>query len=387
MNYFFVLGNHPALSITELYSRLTITTSHYLEPDILLAEVEGGVSVPELIQTIGGTIKAGKIVKKVSNSSSDIFKASLEILKAAPKQGKFNFGLSGYGKFKSNLQSVGLALKQELKKSGVSCRLVVSREKTLSSVVVEQNKLVKGGRELVYINNGQHVLIGITEAVQPFKDLSRRDYGRPARDDYSGMLPPKLAQMMINIGGIKQDDTLFDPFCGSGTIITEALLMGYDFVIGSDISKKAIDDTKRNVKWLQERENNISSPQLFVSDVRKLHAKLGEESVGAVISEGYLGPQRGKFDVKFLQKELVMLYTEALQVLYKLLKPRGTVVLALPAFIRGGEPFLLPLSFGSFKVVGPLVSIKKLPKLTARQTFLYGRDGQKVWREVVVLRK
>jgi hypothetical protein len=63
---------------------------------------------------------------------------------------------------------LGWPLKQALKNEDISCRFVVSKEKTLSSVVVEQNKLVGSGRELVYIGNDRQVMFGVTEAVQPF---------------------------------------------------------------------------------------------------------------------------------------------------------------------------------------------------------------------------
>jgi len=65
--------------------------------------------------------------------------------------------------------------------------------------VVEQNKLIESGIEFCLIVDKNRVFLGKTLVVQPFKDLSKRDFGRPARDDHSGMIPPKLAQMMINL--------------------------------------------------------------------------------------------------------------------------------------------------------------------------------------------
>ena len=122
------------------------------------------------------------------------------------------------------------------------------RSPTLSSVVVEQNKLTTAqGAEIVIVQFDKKLFLGKTIAVQPFKELSFRDYGRPARDDYSGMLPPKLAQIMLNLSGAKPADTILDPFCGSGTILTEAMLMGYQDLVGSDVSSKAIEDTGKNI--------------------------------------------------------------------------------------------------------------------------------------------
>lgn len=48
----------------------------------------------------------------------------------------------------------------------------------------------------------------------------------------------------------KIGDVILDPFCGSGTILTEAMLINYKNLIGADISPKAINDTKKNIEWI-----------------------------------------------------------------------------------------------------------------------------------------
>ena len=128
-------------------------------------------------------------------------------------------------------------------------------------------------------------MIGITRSVQPFDEFSRRDYGRPNRDPRSGMLPPKLAQIMINLSRTQKTATLLDPFCGSGTIIQEALLMGYTQVIGSDISQSAVENTKTNLAWLK-----LKAQQLIVSNVAALAKHVPAQSIDAVVTEPYLGP-------------------------------------------------------------------------------------------------
>lgn len=388
MKYFFVLGNHPALSVAELYSRLPIITGSYLRPDIFLAEVKDTINGEQFLDTIGGTIKMGKIITSIENKPHAIFTTSLDFLRDYPKQGKFNFGLSSYGKLRMDTKSVGLALKQALKNEDISCRFVVSKEKTLSSVVVEQNKLISSGRELVYIGDGNEVMIGATEAVQPFKKLSERDYGRPARDDRSGMLPPKLAQMMINISGAKQYESVLDPFCGSGTVLTEALLMGYTKIFGSDISPKAIEDSRHNIRWTKDMYRLHTNPELQVIDVRQLTRNFKRDSVDAIVTETYLGPQRGVIDILKVSRELTVLYNQALQEMFLILKKGGRAVIALPAFMSNGRPKLLDLHIGKFK------SVEIIPRnldihlgITTLNSFVYGRDDQKVWREIIILEK
>jgi len=86
------------------------------------------------------------------------------------------------------------------------------------------------------------------------------------------MLPPKLAQIIVNLAtGPLPDDkmssicdipadqiipqphlgqTLLDPFCGTGVLLQEAALMGYN-VYGSDLEARMVDYTAQNLAWLE----------------------------------------------------------------------------------------------------------------------------------------
>ncbi|MCF7799223.1 hypothetical protein K9M74_04950 [Candidatus Woesearchaeota archaeon] len=55
---------------------------------------------------------------------------------------------------------------------------------------------------------------------------------------------PKLAKAMINLAGTK---SFIDPFCGTGGLVIEGLLMGLD-AKGSDISAELVNKAKENAK-------------------------------------------------------------------------------------------------------------------------------------------
>ena len=57
----------------------------------------------------------------------------------------------------------------------------------------------------------------------------------------------KLARAMINLIGLKEGETLCDPFCGTGTILLEAEIMGIK-AIGVDFDEKMCDITRQNLK-------------------------------------------------------------------------------------------------------------------------------------------
>lgn len=393
MKYFFVLGTNTTLSVAELGAVLNIKNAKLLASDFLIWETDTEISTESLMKRLGGVIKIGEIKEEVSEAGEDIFLKALtelaKIKKYQSKEGKFNFGFSDYGKYQFNKQNLGLKLKKYFSEEKISSRFVTSREKTLSSVVITQNKLISRGIEFVLIKEGNKILIGETLSVQPFKDLSRRDYGRPARDDQSGMLPPKLAQIMINLAQVQNyNDVIVDPFCGSGTILSEAILAGYKHLFGSDVSPRAIDDTYKNISWIKElydvKDVNI---KILVKNVVNLSKFIKAGLAEAVITEPFLGPQRGLIDFKTVARNLEELYSLALKEFQIILKRGGRVVMIWPLFY--GQKPITPI-YDGFKIVNMIpdgLRESEFIKKHNRETIVYGRPGQKVYREIVVLEK
>ena len=406
MKYFFILGSNPALSLAELSAVFDLAENpkeFKLLDNVLMLELDNDINPATLIKRLGGTIKIGQI-EKTANRYIDQTDKIIKMLK--PGTNKFKYGFSYYGPGKFNIKDLAMKIKSHLREQKISCRWVTSREKTLSSVVVEQNKLTGPGLEIVLIADAKNLYIGKTLAVQPFKELSYRDYGRPERDNQSGMLPPKLAQIMINLAlspspyegeGRPARNTLacetdggeviLDPFCGSGTVLTEALLMGYKNIIGSDKSARAVNDTRKNIKWISDKftadDSRLTIYELSAAELTK---KIKSKSINAIITEPYLGPQRGKINIKQTVAELNKLYSNAIKQFTKILKPKGKVVMIWPIFNK--NIFLNPLING-FKIQSPIpenLRKNKTIKLTDRNTIIYGRPDQRVWREIVILK-
>ena len=433
MKYFFVLGKNPSLSIAEICAIFPEAQNGKIaSSDIFILETDK-LDAEQIIKRMGGIIKIGIIEKEGDKEEKQIIE-SIKIMAKPAGTGKFNFGISNYSKHKINIKKIGMEVKSWLRARDISCRWVISREPTLSSVVVEQNKMTSGGLEAALLPAENKLLIGRTLTVQPFKELSRRDYGRPARDDYSGMLPPKLAQIMINLalpfstkggmGNLYSSVKILDPFCGSGTIITEAMLMGYNNLTGGDISQKAIEDTKKNIEWiktnyeLQTLPNlpafpagrQVNNCELLNIDATKISQKINQNSIDAIITEPYLGPQRGERNFKNITRELEKLYSAILIEFKKILKPAGKIVMVWPIFLNaplikpafpvgrqeedkvilkdaGGLIFLNP-SLNGLKIISPIpekIKKNKNIKLTPRNTIVSGREGQKIWREIIIL--
>ena len=390
MNYVFILGHNPKLSTAEILAVLPQAKIIDQGSSFLILSFDAAGDDNQyfyrLINRLGGTIKIGEIL-----GSQISRKVTVEKLKQIQKESKLNFGLSYYDCSKDNL---GMEIKKELKASGVSCRLVTSRDKILSSVVVAKNQCAE------FLVLGKKWL-GLTLAIQNFEDYSTRDYGRPARDLLSGSMPPKLAKIMINLGQVPSAGKILDPFCGSGTVLQEGILMGYQMV-GSDISEKAVRDSKENMEWLANKSNfnppsggqipnfksqnfNPTIPPLekgrlggvFQSDIKEISKKVS--AVDAIITEPYLGPPlKGKEKLEQLRKimaELSKLYLDAFAELRKVLNNQGKIVIVFPAFRIGKEILELPI----------LPQIKKLGFTQLnKDKLIYSRPDQKLWRQVFV---
>ena len=59
---------------------------------------------------------------------------------------------------------------------------------------------------------------------------------------------------------VKKNETLLDPFCGTGGILIEAGILGIN-IIGSDIDKKLVYGCKENLNFY-----NINNSARFLCD-------------------------------------------------------------------------------------------------------------------------
>jgi tRNA (guanine10-N2)-dimethyltransferase len=77
-------------------------------------------------------------------------------------------------------------------------------------------------------------------------------------------MPSKLARCMINLTRTKPNTLLLDPFCGTGSVMIEAALIGCH-VLGFDIQRRMTTGCRKNLKHY-----HISAEGLVIADSRKL---------------------------------------------------------------------------------------------------------------------
>ncbi|PIR75931.1 MAG: hypothetical protein CO030_02030 [Candidatus Magasanikbacteria bacterium CG_4_9_14_0_2_um_filter_42_11] len=368
--YAFQLGRQKDLSheeIAAVFTQKHIRIAHTrLVGEFLLLSVETPIDAKELMQQLGGTKLIGEKLDPKGNAEDTVF----AYLHALPSDQKLHFSLSGG----THASKLAIAVKKKLKKIGRSVRYV----ETKNTATILHNNLVEKGSHLTIIDN----VVYITRAIQPFEEMSERDYGRPSIDDKSGMLPPKLARMMINLAMPEKENTLLDPFCGSGTLLGEAISLGFEHIIGSDISDRAIDDSKKNIAWLRDNfKYTLSHVHIFESDIRSLSEDMLQQKVDIIATEPYMGiPRTGHEQKVFLQKqteELKQLYIDAFRIFKKIIKPDGCIIFVIPRF-RYKEEWITVDCQRDIEKLG----FRLTPYEQSDMPLVYARDEQFVAREI-----
>lgn len=298
------------------------------------------------------------------------------------------------------LKRLGLEMKRELKTFGVASRCVLPQQNTLSlsSVVVEKNGLLKqGGIELLLIQHPNCIRVYTTKAVQPFEAFSSRDYGRPRRSMTIGMLPPKIARMMVNISNAPslKHAFLLDPFCGTGTILQEAILLGISSVTGGDISDASLKATHANMDWLKKNISYAGGTIIDIQhcDARKLQSCFPSHVFDAIVTETYLGPILQKDAVISLSaiQDIERLISDSFASFKNVLKLGTRIVIAVPCWpSRSGVAFLPTLHEAARKngftpITHLLLAPFNLPSLK-RDSIVWYREGQRVGREICVFK-
>lgn len=333
----FIFGRTPQLSLLELQSFYP-TAALLIEGVCIVSE---DVDAQKMIHLLGGTVKIVDIVSKTQKLDTDLYFS--ELVKHV-QDGHITFGISAYGR--AHVASTALtACKKLLSQRGISTRYIETKHnETLSSVVISKQQVT----ELVLIGDATAYFIGITRAVQDFEDWNTRDFGRPAPDPKAGMLPPKVARMIVNIAlsgsNLSPDHhpMLLDPFCGVGTIVSESLLRGAN-TVGSDISKTAVSNAKKNVEWLRRQYSSIDPlyANIIVADATHLSGHIASQSIDAIATEPFMGETVDSKDaakltadkVKNVLKGLEKLYIGSLREWIRLLKPGARVVMAMPVYM------------------------------------------------------
>lgn len=423
-----ILGRQAELGLAELESLYGADAVQAVGSQAALVDVD-----PQLLafNRLGGSVKFCKLLEVLdTNSWKDVEKFLVQTapdhVKTMP-EGKMTLGLSLYDFTETvqRIEATGLSVKRVIKKTGRNVRLIPNKAYELNAAQVIHNKLTSPtGWELVFVRDGNQVYVGQTIQVQNIDAYARRDRERPARDAKVGMLPPKLAQIIINLAAGQlpteklQDicrvpasqavprtllnKTLLDPFCGTGVVLQEALLMGYD-VMGADIDQRMVDYSNRNLEWLRKEYDwqlpGMGTQQGDATNAEWKTTRFTQDKNGEAIDaelvplvpdfiacESYLGrPFTAVPSPEILNQtisECNLIIKKFLQNAHKQLKPGSRLCIAVPAWQIGKNPLKhLPLVDQIEELGYNRVSFER----NGNTPLVYQRPDQIVARELLVI--
>lgn len=206
------------------------------------------------------------------------------------------------------------------------------------------------------------------------KSWYKRDRLKPYSDPHKGLLPPKIARMMVNIAlGSSEPEgkTLLDPFCGSGTILLEAGELRLKLV-GNDLDPVQLSGARRNLDFLKFSAN------LLNYDATKLSSYINQ-NIDLIVTEPLMGRPGTRADrLPDLARGLGKLYLGCLKDWDHFLKSGACICMIFPIFEFQGREYTTSIVIDDPKLIDYNIKLRGLT---------YSRPEAKVKREIVLLQK
>lgn len=402
------LGNHPHMSLAELRCRIPdFKLVQMMTPTVALFSSEQKLTNDDL-RTWGGVFL---LAREVSGSHSLENVPAILAAETEKVKGKVTFSIRAFGVEKELVHRLYRDCKHLLKKKGVPSRYIGNERKSPVSAQLRDAGLLSGkeGAEIVVLakqdDDNEFLWIGRTIAAQDPDAYTKRDMKKPVRDTRAGMFPPKLAQMLLNMGEwVARDSnpklgktlTVFDPFCGTGVVPMEALLRNWP-VLASDSSVKAVNGCEKNLEWIRKEEKILKkdvASTIWKQDATKAFPEYchPKHSRGAdvIVTETALGPA---LTARPTAKDAAKMKTECDALEIAFLKnvaetlPGVPVVATFPIWYVKSGPVFLEKTWNMIHDLGftPVLPTGIEPD-GEHLSLIYRRPDQFVGREVVILK-
>ena len=401
--YWFQLWREFKLSIAEILTVFNEWKTVYFDKNILILDWINKSFILENFKKLWWTIKIFE-VKEIQKD--DIYNNILS--KAQLLEWKFNYWLSI---FKTSPQPSPLEergqkdilnnTKKILKENNLSSRFVNKDFKNLSSAQIIWEKLIEKESDFNLVINWEIIYFWSSICVQDIKEYSDRDYDKD-RDMQTWMIPPKLAQIMLNLS---QGNIVYDPFVWLWTILIESIIAWNKEIYWSDLNERMVECTINNLKKFINN-NNPSQPSLnsngrskdVIFEIEKLNAKFIEESeflkkADAIVTEWYLWEIMTKSNITKerieKQKESLIKIYEPFFTWLKKVNFTWNIIISFPFWeIKWNFFYFLEI----YDIIKIYCNILKLFPLnldlleTKAWSLLYKRDKQLVGREIFKLK-
>lgn len=394
MTIFFHFGESINISLSEIKSILWYSNKIDLWQWGKFASIDTLLNSDEIVKLQNKLWWTVKILKKIwetnnNNINWDLIELINKIWKT--ENSKLRFALNSFAKI--NTKQILMNIKKWVKQ----LRFLNNNFENVQSIVTKKQILDKWGIELNVIPNNPEIsvsqnsfIITQTISIQDIEFYSIRDFKKPVRDMKVWMLPPKLAQILINLAW--NAESIWDPFCWLWVIPIEAYLMWFKKIIYSDIEDKMVKATEKNLEWIKEilENKDIKKENLNIDNISKTNftsdvSIFKKVNTDIVITEWYLWrPILSYANFDFYEetdRTLSEIWDKALENFSK--NNIKKVVICLPFYTQKNNKVLF-LKKTLEKIKQSKYTLQALSE-SERWTLIYKRDNQFVWREILKL--
>ena len=268
----FIFGRNPELSLAEivaLYRTLasSISIKDLTKEGVILHNNQSNSHIS--IKDCGSVLKLCKPIGIFPKplDSNNILDTLVQSFSTIYLDNKVEWTLSVYNETKDTefgyYDKIFEITKQVLKQIGIHKALFVKAEsgRSLNPQRLQRKKIIEDGFELIIWHRSQDLVLAITEQVIDVDGMANRDEYRPHTRPLL-LLGLALARSMVNLINIEKNNRaleIYYPFCGMGSIVQEAFLLGYS-AFGSDIDPECVIQSQENLKWISETLNTEAFP-------------------------------------------------------------------------------------------------------------------------------
>ncbi|MCJ7572060.1 MAG: methyltransferase domain-containing protein [Candidatus Thermoplasmatota archaeon] len=299
MNILFELSKeHPTLPQNEIFACLTAEDISYIinetNNDILNISTNTDIDlVKNIVSRLSHTFYVDELFFSCSNSIDEIKKNAKKYFIDLP--GSIAIRYKNTSKNKNSQEIIKII--QEIYTRNKKVNLT-DPDNEIRVFITDLKVYV--GKKIIVIDRSQYEK----------RKVQFRPYFSPIS------LHPKIARALVNLSCVKKNETLLDPFCGTGGILLEAGLIGAK-VIGSDIEEKMIYGSKETLDFYK-----LKNYQLFCSDIGDIKKHINY--VDAIVTDlpyGKATTTKGE--------DMNKLYTRTFEVLPEILKEKKKAVIGI----------------------------------------------------------
>lgn len=252
MKYLFILGRNQELSTAEIEEFLKKENNPIEKKTLIDNGLLVTVKNPILYSTIdklGGTISIGEVLKSAKDNL--IFQELEKIMIYKGEENKLTYAVWDFSDiYDECLDYLKSRFKSEKIKTSFKGLTGTIQSQEGEKELRPSSKLIQEEYFIFQEDENQH--FGKITQKCNYESIEKRDMEKPIRRE-SLAIAPRLAKILINLANLKKEEKIFDPFCGVGVMLQEAMLQEMT-AVGCDIDKKAIEGAKKNLKWFNFNE-------------------------------------------------------------------------------------------------------------------------------------